>query len=150
MPNTASLLKAGIVRLARKEDRSSSAALRKAVTAHRSEIASLKKAVLALGAQVRKLSRPGGARKEEADSAEVQRFSAKGFAGHRKRLGLSAPELGALLGTSGQTIYNWEAGTSRPRDTHMQAIAKLRAMGKRSAQARLLELKGGKKARAAA
>jgi len=55
----------------------------------------------------------------------------------RTRLGLSAPEMGALVGVSAQTIYNWEAGKSRPRAEQLAIIAAVRKMGKRKVKARL-------------
>jgi DNA-binding XRE family transcriptional regulator len=58
-----------------------------------------------------------------------------GLASHRKRLDLSAENLGKLLGVSGQTIYHWEAGKARPRASQMPAIAALRKLGKRTALA---------------
>jgi hypothetical protein len=43
---------------------------------------------------------------QDAEEGKI-RFSAKGPAAQRKRLGLSAQEIGLLVGTSGQSIYNW-------------------------------------------
>jgi DNA-binding transcriptional regulator YiaG len=70
------------------------------------------------------------------------RFSAKGLVALRRRLGLSAADLGALMGVSAQTIYNWEAEKSRPRQQQLDAFAALRGIGKRQAAARLQELAG--------
>jgi DNA-binding XRE family transcriptional regulator len=70
------------------------------------------------------------------------RFTAKGLASQRSRLGLSAHECGLLVGASGQSIYNWEDGKARPRAKHLQALAALRGMGKKEAAARLSELRG--------
>ena len=70
------------------------------------------------------------------------RFSAKGLASQRQRLGLSAAEMGLLLDVSAQTIYNWEAGKSRPRQQQLAAIAALRGLGKRQVKVRLTELAG--------
>jgi DNA-binding XRE family transcriptional regulator len=70
------------------------------------------------------------------------RFNAKGFATMRRRLGLSAAEMGLLVGVSAQTIYNWEAEKSRPRQQQVAAVASLRGVGKRVAKARLEELAG--------
>lgn len=50
------------------------------------------------------------------------RFSAKGLASEHVRLGLSAGDCGLLLGASGQSVYNWEAGKTRPSDKHLPAI----------------------------
>ena len=67
----------------------------------------------------------------------VARFSGKGLAAQRKRLGLSAAEMGVLLGCAGQSVYKWEQGTTRPRASQMPAIAALRKLGKKEAAAKL-------------
>ena len=59
----------------------------------------------------------------------------------RKRLGLSAGELGLLLGVSTQTIYNWESGKARPHRKLMPTLVALRTVGKRETLARLSEVK---------
>lgn len=69
-----------------------------------------------------------------AQSEEVAanlRFSAKGLAAQRSRLGLSAAQMGLLLGVSGQSIYKWEAGKARPRASQLPAIVQLKKIGKR-------------------
>jgi DNA-binding transcriptional regulator YiaG len=147
MPNVASLLKSEISRVARKEVRGGTLHLQKAVTTYRSEIASLKRRAQALEQQIRKLSRNGSrsapaaaepATESEGELSSAFRFSAKGLASHRKRLGLSAHDCGLLLGASGQSVYKWEDGKARPRAKHLPAIAALRTLGKKDAT-KLLE-----------
>lgn len=145
MPNIASVLKEEIVRLARKEMRSEMEGLKRASAQFRSEIAALKRRVAVLDKQVARLTKKETRRAAPetiADTTSRVRFSAKGLASKRKRLGLSAADLGALLGVSGQTVYHWEAGKTRPRPQQLAAIAPLRSMGKRQAMARLEELTG--------
>ena len=72
------------------------------------------------------------------------RFSAKGFASHRKRLALSASQLGRMFGVSGQTIYLWETGRARPRAKHLPAVAALRSLGRKQAAAVLSSLGQGR------
>ena len=145
MPNIASLLKSEIARVARKEVRGETVQLKKAVSAYRSEIAQLKRRAQALEQQLRRLTKRAGKAEPVAnghdDPSQPFRFSAKGLASHRKRLGLSAHDCGLLLGASGQSVYKWEEGEVRPRAKHMPAIATLRAMGKKEANARLAELR---------
>jgi len=143
MANIASLLKSEISRVARKEMRAETAGLKKAIGSYRSEIAALKRRALALESALRRLSKANGkAAAVGGDApARVQRFSPKGLASQRKRLGLSAHDCGLLVGASGQSIYNWEDGKSRPRAKHLQALAALRSMGKKQAAARLNELR---------
>ncbi len=146
MPNIAALLKTEIARVARKEVRGETHQLKKAVSTYRSEIAQLKRRAQALEQQLRRLSKGIGKAQPAASnghdaSEQPFRFSAKGLASHRKRLGLSAHDCGLLLGASGQSVYKWEEGEVRPRARHMPAIAALRGMGKKEANARLDELR---------
>ena len=133
MPNIASLLKEEIVRLARKHVRAETAALKKAVGTYRSEIAALKRRAAALEQQLRRAQRKQGipSSLQQEDSDASFRFSAKGLAAHRKRLGLSANEMGKLLGASGQSVYKWESGEARPRAANMPGIAAIRKLGRR-------------------
>lgn len=152
MPNIATVFKAEIARLARKEVRGNSEGLKKAVAAQRAEITALKRRIQALEALVKRLARTTGARPARSRASEADetgespsselRFRAKGMAANRKRLGLSAADFGLLVGTTGQTIYAWEAGKAKPRAQALAAIAALRGIGKRDAEARLASLKG--------
>ncbi len=145
MPNIASVLKDEVVRLARKEIRKEVEGLRKASAQYRSDIAALKRSVAALGKQVARLEKkaPGKVKPGVAsDGTPRFRFSAKRFATQREKLGFSAADMGALARVSAQTIYNWEAGKSRPRQQQLAAIAALRKMGKREAQAQLANQTG--------
>ncbi len=139
MPNIAAVLKSEIARVSRKEVRSETESLRKVVTGYRSEIAALKRRTQALEQQIRSLSKAGGRQpKAQAEpAAKPKRFSAKGLATQRRRLGLSAEDLGRLLGTSGQSVYNWEQGKARPRAVHMQTIAALKTLKKTDAATHL-------------
>lgn len=141
MPNIATALKQEISRLARKELRSETASLRKAVAQYRSQIAALKRRIDTLERQQKPSVKlvPTRAAGEDASDANL-RFRAAGFAHHRKRLGLSAREMGLLLAASPLSVYKWEQGQSRPRAKHLEAIASVRKMGKREAAKRLEEL----------
>jgi DNA-binding transcriptional regulator YiaG len=142
MTDIASVLKAEISRLARKELRKEVASLKKAVASHRSEIADLKRRTEVLE---RALMRAG---KERARPKLVEpemptsnlRFNANGFASLRQRLGLSAEDLGLLVGASSQSVYNWERGV-RPRSAQLSVIAALRSSGKRAVAAKLESLR---------
>lgn len=145
MPNIASIFKAEIARLARKEVKGEIEGLRKASAQYRADIAELKRRTTALEKQLGQKERK--AKRQEGSTPEVEptaktRFSAKGFATRRQKLGLSAAEMGALLGVSAQTIYNWERGKSRPRPSQLSAVAALKAVGKREAKARLEAIAG--------
>ena len=139
MPNVAVTLKAEISRVARKEVRSEITALKKAVAAYRREIAALKRRTQALERLVRRKSKSSASESHSSvgdrTDQEVHRFSAKGLRSQRKRLGLSAAEVGVLLGATAQSVYNWEQGKARPSAKHMPSVVALRTLGKRAAEA---------------
>jgi len=142
MPNLSVVLKQEIARIARKEQRAEVAALQKASAAHRRALAALRRQVAALERQLRLQARGAGRRApapvtEEDDSGPSLRFSAKGLGAQRKRLGLSASAVAKILGVSALSVYKWESGKTRPRARQLEAIAGLRKMGKREAQAKL-------------
>jgi DNA-binding transcriptional regulator YiaG len=139
MPNIASLLKQEIVRLARKELRAETQRLKQTVQQQRGEVVALKKRIAELERQVArqgKARRVMDAAKDEGERSSL-RFSAKGFARQRERLGVSAADFARLLGVSAQTVYHWEAGKSRPRRSQLAAIAAVRGLGKRAVAAKL-------------
>lgn len=145
MPNIASILKEEIVRLARKEVRRETAALKKASAAFRSEIAALKRRAIAVERQLREVAKgasPSARMAANDDSnPERTRFSAKGLSAHRKRLGLSAADLALLIGASTQSIYNWESGKARPHGKYLRVLAALRTVGKKQTLAQLAAVK---------
>lgn len=142
MANLATVLKLEITRISRRELRAETESLKKATTHYRSEIAALKRKVAELERQVAKFGKsiakatPDGAKLVGNGSGEIKiRYSARSMTAQRKRLGLSAENMGKLFGVSGQTIYGWEAGDSRPRNGQMAAIAAVRKLGKAEAAA---------------
>ena len=146
MPNLASALKEEIVRLARKELRKEVEGLKKASAQYRSSIAAIKRQLAALEKQQSRLSRKGTVKvaPEVGDEGTTRfRYSAKRFAAQRQKLGLSAGDMGTLIGVSAQTIYNWEAEKSRPRQQQLAAIAAVRSMGKRHIKAQLEAVNAG-------
>ena len=146
MSNIATALKNEISRIARKEVRAETLQIKKQSAHYRSEIASLKRHVAALDRQLRRHSKGGkaapAAPEEKESAADGLRFRSKGFAVHRRRLGLSAAQAGALLGVSGQSIYHWETGKAKPRVSQMPAIAALRKLSKTQAAAAVAQVMG--------
>lgn len=151
MSNIATVLKAEIARIARKEIRSEVEPLRKALTTYRSDMAALKRRAQSLEQELRKVSKSPKATQSQAGSTTEggdaeegarRRFSVKGLLSQRKRLGLSAEDCGLLVGASGQSVYNWEAGKARPREKHLAAISALKTLGKKSAAAHLEAIRG--------
>lgn len=141
--NLATALKNEIARVARKEIKGETQQLKKASAQYRSDITALKRRIADLERAVNKLSKNSPVR--VASSSEDERrplrmtFSPGGLAAQRKRLGLSAHELGTLIGVSGQSIYKWEQGKAKPRAVQLVALRGIRSLGKREASARLAD-----------
>lgn len=141
MPNLSSVIKSEITRLARKEIKGAVEPIRKANAAHRREIAELKRQIASLQrgltASVKKSKSSSETVKEPGRNV---RFVPNGLKSLRARLGLSASDFGLLVGASGQSVYNWEAGKSVPRQAQQAALTAVRGLGKREAAKRLEEL----------
>ncbi|QKO20911.1 DNA-binding transcriptional regulator [Rhodoferax sp. BAB1] len=139
MVNLASFLKSEISRIARKEIRTETQALKKASTQYRSDIAALKRRLAEQDRLIAKLrkSKPVAAATDKTVESPQLRFRAGGFATLRQKLGLSAADMGKLLDVTQQTVYHWEKGQSKPRASQLQGIAEVRKLGKRGAAARL-------------
>lgn len=107
MPNIASILKAEISRVARKEVRAEIETLKKASVAHRASIAELRRQVNALEKELRRVAKGATRSATAPDSANEaaggtrRRFSATRLAAHRAKLELSAASYGQLVGVSG-------------------------------------------------
>lgn len=138
MPNLSTVLKAEIIRLARKELKTELAHLRKQVASHRTALASLKRQLAEVERQTKRQGRTT-AQESAATPAEgaALRFSAKGLKTLRAKLGLSAADMGRLMGVSGQSVYNWEAEKARPQRAQLEALQGVRRIGKREAWAKL-------------
>jgi DNA-binding transcriptional regulator YiaG len=138
MAQFSQILKSEIVRLARKEIRSEVQSLRKAAAQYRSDIAALKRQLVEQQRRISRLEkfRPQAVA-EPSDETTSLRFRAAGFATLRQKLGLSAADMGRLIGVSAQTVYNWERGESKPKAQQLAHIAEARKLGKRAAQERL-------------
>ncbi len=144
LPNIASVLKEEIARLIRRQLRGETENLKKASSRYRSEIAGLKRRIDILEKEISRLAKMvpiSAAPAVDGESETRLRFKPQGVRAQRTRLGLSVAEMGALVGVSPQTIYNWEAGTSRPRAEQLASIAVVRKMGKRDAKARLDQMR---------
>ena len=141
MSTFANQLKSEIARISKKEVRAETSALKKTSAQYRSEIASLKRRLAALESIVGKLTKQ--TKKEvkavEPENKEDLRFRVSGFANLRKKLGITAGEMGVLLGVSDQSVYKWEQGKAKPRASQLNAIAAVRKLGKREVAARLAQ-----------
>ena len=114
-------------------------ATRKPIAALRSDVADLKRQVAELKRILRALQK--GAQHEAAQAAapetEITRIRPTGPTVRklRERLGLTQVELAKLIGVSSLTISKWEQAQGRimPRSRTLEALAKVKGMGKREA-----------------
>jgi DNA-binding transcriptional regulator YiaG len=140
MTTFANQLKAEIARIAKKAGKAETGELKKASSKYRSEIAELKRRLAALESAITRISKQAGKAAKALPAGadkEKLRFRMDGFITLRKKLGLSANEMGQLLGVSGQSIYKWEQGKAKPRASQLPAIAAARKMGKKEVMAKL-------------
>ena len=144
MPSIAAMLKQEIIRLARKEVKTQTEAIRKANAQYRRDVAHLKRQADALSKQVAYLELQERKRVAKGVKADIEgrRFSSGGVTTHRQKLGLSAADYATLVGVTAQTIYNWEQGKSKPRDEQLASLVAVRDLGKREALKRLELLEG--------
>ncbi len=145
MPNIAAVFRQEIIRLARKEVKTQTEAIRKANAQYRRDIAQLKRQAAGLSRQVAYLEqqeRKRAAKGVPKANVEGKRFSPRGLKTHRQKLDLSAADYAELVGVTAQTIYNWEQGKSKPRDEQLASLVAVRGLGKREAWKRLEMLEG--------
>jgi DNA-binding transcriptional regulator YiaG len=142
MANIASVLKAEIARIARKEVRAETESLKKANSQHRGLIAELRREIATLQKQLRQISRERIATANETKASDrKRRFSATRLAANRAKFGLSAADYGKLAGVSGSTIYLWEQGKSRPQPEQVQQLGMLKGLSRKAALAQLAQAK---------
>lgn len=139
MSTFATQLKSEIGRIAKKETRAETYALKKTSAQFRSDIAAMKRRLSELENLTKKLLKqiPKAQAVAAASPKENLRFRVEGFATLRKKLDLTANEMGSLIGVSGQSIYKWEQGKAKPRASQLVAIAAVRKMGKREVAQKL-------------
>ena len=138
MPNFSATLKAEITRLAAKEVRRGTSALKSASARYRREIAWLKREIKQTMKHVNFLvSQHAGEAPATVREGQQIRYSAKWLKKHRAKLDLTAQEYGKLAGVSGISIYLWENGKNKPRAKHLPVLAALRGLGKKEARIKL-------------
>lgn len=144
MPKFANQSKGEVSRPAKKKVKDRTRSLKKAFAAFPSEMACIERLLTELDVLLKKMnketSRSKAVERSEDNSGVRLRFRAAGFATLRKKLGISAAEMGKLLEVSAQSVYNWETGKTKPRASQLEAISTVRKMGKRGVTAKLNEL----------
>ena len=122
MPNIAAVLKEEIRRLAKREIKANTSSTKGAVAQYRRDIATLKrqmqtqgKEIAFLKAQERKRLGQDRCRRASGWCPVLGPLCSR----PTPTLGLSQPDYAKLVGVSAMTIYNWEAGKSRPRESSL-------------------------------
>jgi len=138
MPNIASLLKAEIERVTKKQIKAATSPMMSKITALKTELVASKKLIIELQQSLKQLakSKPNTTTTSPTKSVN-SRITAQGIKSLRKRLGLTAAEVGLLCGCTGASVYKWEAAEAYPRAAQVAAIASLRPMGKKAIRAQL-------------
>jgi DNA-binding transcriptional regulator YiaG len=130
--NLVQVLRSELTRIAKREARSESRTIRKMLARHRAQIAALRRELDTVRKRAKSQDAARPSLPTPSDKAST-RFSRKGLISLRKRLGLSAENFGRLIGCGGQSVYNYEAGTTAPRPDTVAKIAAARRLSKRSA-----------------
>jgi DNA-binding transcriptional regulator YiaG len=142
MPNIGAVLKQEIQRLAARVSRSMGESTRRTVTAQRKQIAALRAQIAVLNKQVASLQKGAKAATKvtaaPARPAEAVRpMRASAIRALRTRLGITASQLGKLVGVTDQSIYNWEHEKAKPKAAQAAVLAELKGLGKRQVHERL-------------
>jgi DNA-binding transcriptional regulator YiaG len=158
MSNIVQVLKAEIIRLAKKEAKAAvapirkpSVAVRKAVADLKQRVASLEKENKRIAALLAKIPQPEPV---VAPVGPRNWISGKGIRSLRQKLGLSQEAFAKLVGVSVNGVCKWESkpGMLRMQKTTKEAVMAVRGLGAREAKERLAEMaakvvkvkKGGK------
>jgi DNA-binding transcriptional regulator YiaG len=144
MPDFTAVFKDEVRRLARKEIKDTSTKLRNDVVQLKKTIADQKRRIARLERDNKRFARVANAKREdevtpEPTEIESARVSGKMIRNLRDRLGLTQAEMAALLGVSGQSVYQWERSDGRLnlRQTTKAAVVEARKLGAREARRRL-------------
>ena len=128
-------IKSEIVRLAKREIRSTLVPLGRDVRLLKSAVSQARKAVLVLERLAAQQQKELKKRKVplEATPEEVKksRFSPRLVRSLRKHLGISQKELAILCGVTVGAVHMWESGKFRPKDEKKALIVGLRKLNRR-------------------
>ena len=142
MAKLESVIKSEILRLAKREVRSTFRPLRKEVWGMKVKLSKLIKNFTVLDRLTKEASKTKSTEpKLEATPEEVKasRLTPDRIRGLRKKLGISQKELGILTGASLGAVAMWEKGKFKPRGDKKAALVALRKMRKRDVRKMLSE-----------
>lgn len=144
MGKVEAIIKAEIVRLAKREMKKVAIPLSRDVRILKGAVSQLRKTVLNLERFVsiqRKEWEKKSPLKVEPEEVEVSRLSPRLIRSLRKRLGLSQRDLARLTGVSPLAVYQWEIGTYKPKKEKKGMMVALRKLGRRNVKKLLEERK---------
>jgi len=135
------VIKAEIMRLAKREVRSVFRPLKREVWQMSTKLSGLSKGFASLNRMAQELHLDEAKPKLEATPEEVKasRLSPKRISSLRRKLGISQRELGILIGASIGAILSWEKGKFRPKGEKKAALVALRKLKKREVKKILAE-----------
>ena len=147
------VIKAEIMRLAKREVRAVFRPLKREVWQMATKLSNLSKGFASLNRMAKELHLEEKAKpKLEATPEEVKisRITPERISRLRKKLGISQRELGLLTGATIGAVLSWEKGKFRPKAEKKAALVALRKLKKREVKKLLAEkAEGSKKSQAA-
>jgi DNA-binding transcriptional regulator YiaG len=150
------VIKAEIMRLAKREVRAAFRPLKREVWQLGTKLSNLSKGIATLKRMAKELHLEKAKPKLEALPEEVKasRITPERISRLRKKLGMSQRELGILTGATIGAVLSWEKGKFRPRGEKKAVLVALRKLKKREVKKMLAEkteeLKKGQAAKKAA
>ncbi len=142
MAKIESVIKAEIVRLAKREMRTAFLPMKREVRQMSTKLSGLSKAISSLNRLTKEVGLEEKAKpKLEATPEEVKtsRITPARIRSLRKKLGISLREMGLLTGVGLGAVLAWEKGKFAPRGDKKTALVALRKLGKRQVKELLQE-----------
>jgi DNA-binding transcriptional regulator YiaG len=135
------VIKAEIMRLAKREVRAVFRPLKREVWQMSTKLSNLSKGFASLNRMAKELHLEEAKPKLEATPEEVKvsRLTPERISRLRKKLGISQRELGILTGATIGAVLSWEKGKFRPRGEKKAALVALRKLKKREVKKLLAE-----------
>ena len=136
------VIKAEIMRLAKREVRAVFRPLKREVWQMSTKLSGLSKGIASLNRMAKELHLEEKAKpKLEATAEEVKisRLTPERISRLRKKLGISQRELGILTGATIGAVLSWEKGKFRPKGEKKAALVALRKLKKREVKKLLAE-----------
>ena len=140
------IIKSEIVRLAKREIRSSFLPLRREVWGMKLKLSGLLKSCAKVGRwakeQARRAERTEVKLEASIEEVKASRLTPERVRGLRKKLGLSQRELGILTGVTTGAVVSWESGKFKPKGEKKAALVALRKLRKQDVKKLLMKKAG--------